>query len=80
MLFRSVCNEILKAQEEVAAKGHKEETIPAVEGSCAGQGLTEGKKCTVCGTVTVEQKPTTGGSHNKVIYYLCPSLSWLGPP
>ncbi len=43
----TVCNKELNP-----AKGHTEEIIPAVEPSYAEEGATEGKKCTVCGTIT----------------------------
>jgi hypothetical protein len=39
----------------VAALGHKEEVIPAVAATCSKTGLTEGKKCSVCGEITVAQ-------------------------
>ncbi|MBQ8747853.1 MAG: hypothetical protein IJZ08_08320, partial [Clostridia bacterium] len=35
---------------------HTEETIPAVEATCTTTGLTEGKKCSECGYVTVAQE------------------------
>lgn len=38
-----------------ATLNHKEEIIPAVAPTCTETGLTEGKKCQVCGLVTVEQ-------------------------
>ena len=42
--------------KEIAAKGHTEETIPGKEATCAETGLTEGKKCSVCGEVLVAQE------------------------
>ncbi len=47
---------------ETKATGHKETAIPAVAATCTKTGLTEGKKCSTCGTVTVAQKevPVTG--------------------
>lgn len=39
----------------IAAKGHDEEVIPAKAATCTTTGLTEGKKCKVCNTVTVKQ-------------------------
>ena len=58
----SVCD-YAKKQEltgdlAVAAKGHKEVEIPAVAATCSAKGLTAGKKCSVCGTVTVKQTET----------------------
>ncbi len=44
------------------ALGHTEELLPAVEPTCTESGLTEGKKCPVCGTILVAQEtvPATG--------------------
>lgn len=47
---------------ESTAKGHTEETIPAVPATCMTAGKTEGKKCSVCGEVLEAQQevPATG--------------------
>lgn len=47
---------------ESTAKGHTEETIPAVHATCMTAGKTEGKKCSVCGEVLEAQQevPATG--------------------
>lgn len=47
---------------ESTAKGHTEETIPAVSATCTAAGKTEGKKCSVCGEVLEAQQdvPATG--------------------
>jgi ribosomal protein L37AE/L43A len=57
--------------------GHTEIEIPGVDATCTESGLTAGKKCTVCNTVTVEQKTIDALGHeyayetdiNKVIIY-----------
>ena len=58
----SVCGDIIKVQEIVAAKGHKEVIDPAKDPTCDADGLTEGKHCDVCGKTIVEQisVPATG--------------------
>ena len=47
---------------DICKNGHTEVTIPGKEVTCTEAGLTEGKKCSVCGTVTVKQEtiPATG--------------------
>lgn len=47
------------AECKVTVTGHKEEVIPAVSATEGKTGLTEGKKCSICGTILVEQKETT---------------------
>ncbi len=49
--------------EEIPAKGHTEETIPAVAAACTSTGLTEGKKCSVCHVITVEQTSVEALGH-----------------
>ena len=50
----------------VAPHGHTEEVLAAVESTCTATGLTEGKKCTECGTVTVEQTVTDKKAHTEI--------------
>ena len=47
---------------ESPAKGHTEETIPAVPATCTTAGKTKGKKCSVCSEVLEAQQevPATG--------------------
>ena len=53
---------------ELAAQlGHTEETIPAVPATCTATGLTEGKKCSVCGVVTVAQTVTEKIAHTEEV-------------
>ena len=44
------------------ATGHTEEIIPKIAATCATTGLTEGKRCSICGTVLAAQEeiPATG--------------------
>ncbi len=50
--------------ETIAKTSHNSNTsIPAVASTCTKTGLTEGKKCSVCGTVTVAQQTVAVKSH-----------------
>ena len=44
--------------------GHKEAAIPAVAATCVTTGLTEGKKCSVCGIILEAQKDTPIVDHS----------------
>ena len=52
-----------KETRSVAALGHTEVVDEAVGKTCTSDGLTEGKHCSACGTVLVEQE-TIPSSHN----------------
>lgn len=62
----SVCGDTYK-DNETKAKGHTEETIPAVAPGCESEGLTDGKKCSVCGEITVEQSVVPATGHTEVV-------------
>ena len=55
----AVCTDCHKAGRE-----HDEEVIPAVAATCTEAGLEEGKKCKVCGKITVEQKVIPALGHD----------------
>ena len=52
---------------EGEALGHTEQIIPAKEATCYEKGLTEGKICSVCNEVLVEQKVVLSLGHDMVI-------------
>lgn len=49
--------------EEIPATGHTEETIPAKAPTCTETGLTEGKKCSVCGEILTAQAEIAALGH-----------------
>ena len=55
--------------EAIPATGHTDETIEAVAPTCEGTGLTEGKKCSVCGEILVAQEevPATGHTEGEAV-------------
>jgi hypothetical protein len=57
----SACGDSYVA-DETEMVAHTEEIIPGKDATCTETGLTEGKKCTVCGETTVAQEeiPATG--------------------
>ena len=55
------CGEI---ETEVIAKGHTEETVKGKLATCTESGFTDGKRCTVCGEITVEQEEISSLGHN----------------
>lgn len=51
---------------EGTPNGHTEVTLEAVAPTCTSTGLTEGKKCSVCNTVTKEQTTVAKLAHTEV--------------
>ncbi|MBQ9125355.1 MAG: hypothetical protein IJY13_01705, partial [Clostridia bacterium] len=49
---------------EGTALGHTAETLPGKDATCEETGLTEGSKCSVCGTVLVAQDVVPALGHN----------------
>ena len=54
-------------KEVISAKGHTEETVEGTPATCTESGLTEGKKCSVCGEVLVKQETVAALGHD--FYY-----------
>lgn len=49
-----------------ATHTHTEEVLPAVDATCTEDGLTEGKKCSVCGMILVQQQVIPATGHTEV--------------
>ena len=52
--------------EPIAVKSHTEVDLAAKEATCTETGLTAGKKCSVCGTVTKAQETVAAKGHTEV--------------
>ena len=57
------CNCGATKTEVIDKLPHTEEVIPAVEATCTATGLTEGKKCSVCGAVLIAQYTVETKAH-----------------
>ena len=61
------CGEVVSETTEVIkAEGHQEKILEAVACTCTATGLTEGKQCTVCNEITVEQEVVAAAGHKEV--------------
>ncbi len=68
-LKSEICNECgaVVNTEVIAALGHTEEVVPAVDPTCVNEGRTEGKKCSVCGATTVTQERVAALGHTEEV-------------
>ena len=57
------CEVTVAYKDPCAVLGHEEEVIPGKAATCTETGLTEGKKCSVCGEVLVAQAAIDKTSH-----------------
>ena len=57
----------------VPANGHNEVIIPGIEATATSTGLTRGKKCSVCGTITVYQTTIPALGHNYTVTVTAPT-------
>ena len=57
----------------IPAKGHTEVILSAVPATCTESGLTEGKKCSVCGDTLVAQEVIPAKGHTEVILPAVPA-------
>ncbi|MGN1370160.1 MAG: hypothetical protein ACI4WX_14920 [Aristaeellaceae bacterium] len=60
----SVCGYVDKA--EIAKLGHTEVVVPGKAATCTEAGITDGKKCSVCGEITVAQTEIAAKGHTEV--------------
>jgi uncharacterized repeat protein (TIGR02543 family) len=56
---------VIDSQDKIPALGHKDEIIPEVAPDCVNSGLTEGKKCSVCGETLVAQTTVPALGHTE---------------
>ncbi len=67
-LFKGTCSRCKDVKEEVLeALGHTEEVIKGTEPDCTLDGIADGKKCTVCGEITLEQATVPALGHDLVV-------------
>ncbi len=65
VVYCTVCGDEIKRETiTVAELGHTEETLAAKEPTCTEAGLTEGKRCSVCGEILVAQEIAAAKGHN----------------
>lgn len=64
--------------ELIPVTGHTEVTIPAVAPTCTTTGLTEGKKCSVCGTIITAQQIVAALGHSYTSTVVPPTESSHG--
>ena len=66
-MYCSACDEVLVDNITIPATGvHTEVSIPGREATCTEEGLTEGKKCSVCGEILVAQQKDPAKGHTEV--------------
>ncbi len=59
----------------IPALPHTEEIIPGKDATCTESGLTEGKKCSVCGEILVEQEVIPALEHEYVAVVTAPTCT-----
>ena len=65
-------------KEEISAKGHTEVVINGYAATCEKSGLTDGKKCSVCGEVLVAQKEIAKLDHSYIKTVVEPTCTEQG--
>ena len=63
-----ICGVCGKVEEEAIPQlPHTEEILPGKAATCTEEGLTEGKRCSVCGEILVAQEPIPMSGHTEEI-------------
>ena len=71
---KRVCSDCgYEETREIAALTHTLITLPAVEATCTETGFTEGKKCSVCGEITVAQTVVPAKGHTETVLPAVPA-------
>ena len=60
----TLCNTVIRAQEEIPALGHTVMVDPALTPTCEETGLTEGSHCSVCGEILTTQQTVPALGHD----------------
>ena len=81
VVYCKVCGEELNRTTVTVDKvPHTEQTLTAVAPTCTATGITEGKKCTVCGSLTVEQTVVDALGHDEKSHEAkaptCTDIGW----
>lgn len=65
VVYCSDCGaEVSRVAKSIDKLAHTEETLTAVAPTCTESGLTEGKKCSVCGEIIVAQETVSAKGHS----------------
>ncbi len=64
--------------ETIKATGHSEVTVAGKAATCTATGLTDGKKCSVCGEVTVAQTEIAAKGHSYTSSLQAPTCTEAG--
>ena len=65
-----ICGVCGKVEEEAIPQlPHTEEILPGKAATCTEEGLTEGKRCSVCGEILVAQEPIPMSGHTEAVSY-----------
>ena len=79
IVYCSVCGEEISRETKTIEKlPHTPVVDAAIAATCTESGLTEGKHCSVCGEILVEQTVVTATGHNYVAKITAPSCTARG--